>query len=419
MIDEPIPTPSGWTNLGNLKVGDRVFGPDGSPCMVIARTSVFKNADCYRIIFNNGSNCICSGDHQWPIERHTRKRIPMAYNNPGPKRLYRETVIMTTREIAAHDHRQDKRLAIRLAQALALPKADLSIDPYVLGCWLGDGNSACATISCGDKDKVHFVEQFQSAGFPVQERRDKTAWRLIVGARYRSRFCVRGHDRTKVGTYRNQCNECRRQRQAHSNGGPVPDPVIADSFSWRLRRLGVLADPAGKRRGCEKHVPAEYLRASTEQRLAILQGLMDTDGHCSTRGSATFVNKSDRLARDVYDLAVTLGMRPNIRQHHTSLPDGRLYQFWHVSFQAYSEKPPFRLERKIARCIKRMRPKRVFIVSTEKVSSVPVSFIQVDREDGMYLTGRSMFPTRSLSIINAAASAVMNEVTQGKNQQAD
>ena len=147
-LSEPIPTPSGWKPHGDLAPGDHVFGADGTPCRVVAISEVFSDGPAYEIEFDDGLKVKAGADHLWPVERRTRKRVPMAYNKPGvPKRLYRERVILTTREIAEHGADIDARLAIPVSAPLQLTTVPLPVDPYVLGAWLGDGTSASGDLS--------------------------------------------------------------------------------------------------------------------------------------------------------------------------------------------------------------------------------------------------------------------------------
>lgn len=345
MLDEPVPTPHGWRAFGDLTPGCELFGPDGKTCRVVARTEVFEDPDCYEVEFDDGSAVRVSSDHLWTVERRTRKRVPMAHNKPGPQRQYRETVTLATRDIAAHDHRQDNRLAVRVNDPLDLPAVDLPIDPYVLGVWLGDGTSASAMIANPDAEVFGFIE---AAGYGLRaDRSPKPTVRLhtVIGLRN------------------------------------------------RLNGLGLIGN---------KHIPQRYLRASIGQRLALLQGLMDSDGHCNTRGTATFVNINDVLVDGFCELAHTLGLKPH-RRRVAGEYKGEPYPYWQVSFQAYRALPPFRLARKLARCKEGARPNpRRYIVACRKVPTVPMRCIQVDREDGLYLTGRAMVTTHNSTIITFA-----------------
>jgi hypothetical protein len=351
-VDEPIPTPFGWAKHGDLKPGDELFGPDGKVCHVIARTEVWERPAEHRLVFDDGTEMVAGDNHLWTVERRTRKRIPMAYNTAGPKRLYRENVTLSTAEIAAHDHRTDNRLAVRVNDPLDLPAADLPIDPYVLGVWLGDGTATQATVTVGLED-ANEMERLLFRLIKVKRREHSNAVTLALGNGVR-----------------------------HQKG--------SSDFRNALREFDIL--------GC-KAIPPVYLRTSIEQRLALLQGLMDTDGTCDTRGTATFNNTNEEIVEAFCEHANSLGLKP-FRRTKLGRVKGREYRSWEVSFQAYKALPPFRLARKLARCMDGARPKpRRYIVSCEPVEPTPGSCIQVDRPDGLYLAGKSMVTTHNSSII--------------------
>jgi len=398
-VDEPVPTPSGWTNHGDLKPGDMVFGPDGMPCQVIAKTQVWERPPECRITFDDGMSIIAGDEHLWEVERRTRKRIPMAYKASGPQRLYRERAIVSTLDIEAHDHRTDNRLSVRVNDALELPDVKLLIDPYVLGCWLGDGNRDSAAITMLEEDAVPLVSSLLSNGHSIKVLPTHSRARLFrIDTRDRGVVCARGHERTPENVYRNGCKKCRAQRQRNVKFGDDRDPLI-NGLAQRLRLLRLLADATGVKRGYHKHIPAQYLRASASQRLALLQGLMDTDGSCSTRGTAAFANTNRELVDGFLELAHSLGLKPLLRTH-VSKYRGEPYTSFEVAFQAYKAMPPFRIERKLVRCKEGARPHpRRYIVSCERVDPTPGSCIQVDRPDGLYLAGRAMVTTHNSSII--------------------
>lgn len=338
-LDEPTPTPDGWKAHGDLEVGDKVFAPDGSITSVVALSPIYTDGECYEIEFDDGEIIECGAEHLWQVERHTRKRIAGTFKIDGiGKRKYRETVVIPTKDIFTHKHKQDRRLAIAVNAALQLPAKDFPIHPYVLGAWLGDGTSATGDITCGDPELFSICEIF---GYEV------------------------GHNKSLT---RNAA--CRRIIGLHQE----------------LKRLNLTKN---------KHIPQDYLRGSIEQRLHLLQGLMDTDGTCNTRGTAVFVNTNERLAEGVYELATSLGLKPSRFSYQNDHGD-----VWQISFQAYSEMCPFLLPRKAARCKvgSRKNPRRM-IVACRRIEPVPMRCIQVDREDGMYLTGRAMIPTHNSTII--------------------
>lgn len=334
-LEAMIATPSGWARFGDLGVGDWVFGPDGKPTRIIAQTPIFEKPDCYEVVFDDGARCRVSSNHLWTVERKTRRRVPGTKNG----RIYRESATLSTLELVAHDHRQDNRLAIPVNDPLRMPTALYPIEPYTLGCWLGDGTASTGQITFGDHEIAKHIEaEGYSVGAPIGKR---AIVRTIYGL---------------VGL---------------------------------LRGLGLRNN---------KHIPVMYQRGSVAQRLELLRGLMDTDGHCNTRGTATFTNTNRRLVDGIYELATGLGLKPSLYEyanHHGPV--------WQVAFQAYAALNPFKLERKAARAKQGKRPNlRRYIVAVEPIASEPMRCIQVDRPDGLYLTGRQMVTTHNSTIITFA-----------------
>jgi hypothetical protein len=148
-----------------------------------------------------------------------------------------------------------------------------------------------------------------------------------------------------------------------------------------LREMGVINN---------KHVPKQYLLASPEDRLALLQGLMDTDGSCDTRGTAYFVQKGESLVDSVVFLARSLGMRASKSRAASGA--------WYGQFQTSEGACPFRLKRKADRCKQRERRMRTY--RPEPIETVPVNCIQV--EGGLYLAGESLLPTFNSTILTYA-----------------
>ena len=173
-------------------------------------------------------------------------------------------------------------------------------------------------------------------------------------------------------------------------------------YSGPLRTLTRELHSAGLLRGARKHIPGPYLRASTEQRRALLQGLLDTDGHIERSGVVDLcladlpcsARRGSWCARWVTSRARSVSA--TIR-----LPDGRMATAWRFGWTPLD--PVFRLPRKAGRC-EAARSRRTSgpitrraIVSIRPVPSVPVRCITVDSPDHLYLAGESMIPTHNTS----------------------
>jgi deoxycytidine triphosphate deaminase len=143
-------------------------------------------------------------------------------------------------------------------------------------------------------------------------------------------------------------------------------------------------------------VPSRYLRAAEHQRLALLQGLMDSDGYVDEFGRCEFVSIRECLSDAVVELAASLGLRPVKRKKTVTfrgIEHGVAYQ---VKFSPRI--PVFRLARKLARLKTGTSHRHRAVVDVRAVASYPVRCIQVGAPDGMFLAGRTFIPTHNSSL---------------------
>ena len=399
-LDTPLPTPAGWTTMGELRVGDTLFDEKGEPCKVLAKTEVMRGHRCYAVTFSDGERIIADAGHRWYVECDC---MPLMYDG---RRGVRAGVIDTERLKEMHDAVKEKtgkrnNFAIPVAGPLRTKRANLLIAPYTLGVWLGDGHSYSNQF-CGHVDDLAIVDGVRKDGYNVEIRTKESAPHLYTATiepHKETGVCKRGHVLSRVGlTKSGHCAECSRQyakAYAHKKRGTEyrVDPVIEpESFMGKLKRLGV----SGKD---NKHIPREYLRASESQRWALLRGLMDTYGACGTRGRCEITLKSRALALDVAELLRSLGIKPSVREKIATWA-GKRIPVTRVDFVAYSDQHVFGLARKQ----ERLRPRkygrtgevtRRRIVSIERVLSEPVQCIAVDSPSHLFLAGRSMIPTHN------------------------
>ncbi len=156
-LGTPIPTPSGWTSMGDLAVGDQVIGAGGMPCRVRFATPVMHDRPCFEVAFDDGSVIVADADHQW-----------FAYDFPAWKSHRSKPQVVTTRQMlhegvyAPGDGRPN--WCVPLAKPLVLPDADLPVDPYVLGCRLGGGKTTGSERTLGEDDAHHLHKELVAAG---------------------------------------------------------------------------------------------------------------------------------------------------------------------------------------------------------------------------------------------------------------
>ena len=292
----PIPTPQGWTDLGDIAIGQQVFDNRGRPLIV---TGVQRHGEqpVYRTELDDGSFLLAGAGNPWQTLTHfARSKIHKGTRQLGNVEL--SLLPFTTEDLRRSpvywfSYSSESMHSIPLAWPLQLPERDLSIAPYLLGLWLGDGDSKSASITCHRDDEPHYRERARAAG---------ENWRVAAqqGKKGNILRCV-------------------------LSGEPPPWPSGEPRarFLTRLGELGVKG---------EKAVPPEYLRASLEQRLALLQGLMDSDGTIGEQGRAEYTSKSERLARGVLELALSLGQKATLRRGDAKLYGRRISDKWRVFF---------------------------------------------------------------------------------------
>lgn len=402
-IDTPVPTPDGWKKMCDIVPGDTVFGSNGKPITVLAVSPIFENRPCFSVTFSDGSEIIADAEHEWYVESDTSITRGVQWHGAGPK-----SGILTTQKVAETLkygktlHRN--RYAIPVCGSLDLPDRDLLIDPYLLGVWLGDGSSNGARITASLDDCDFIVSEIEKAGKSCKVERNGSA--VITIEPKLANICPRGHNKDITGWNGRGCAECGRalsrnhQNAKRGNGkADALDPIVM-TFNRCLSALKLVNN---------KHIPDVYLRASRSQRLAVVQGLMDTDGYVCNKGRCEFVTTSVAIRDGMADLLSGLGIKYTVKcKQPTTTYKGKkvlgalAYRF---SFLVYDNCPVFRMPRKLERLTKLDATKRhteTFrrrIVSVEPVESVPVKCIMVDCDDHLYLAGRGMVPTHNSEIL--------------------
>lgn len=403
-LDTPLPTPTGWTTMADVAVGDLLIGADGKPTRVVAATEVMVGRPCYEVEFSDGTVVVADAEHQWLTETRASRRKARAAGE-----------IRTTRDIAAtlRCPTADRRLnhSVVNTAPIEAPDAELLVPPYTLGAWLGDGTSRSAQITTMDPEILMRIEGEGIVTVPSPGAKLRYGLQLPGGDPVGTRECVVcGVSFTPHTSNVRTCG-----RSCGGRARFVSEPVAAPTCSHcggpscglrlcqacrnavgtlqgRLRTIGVFGN---------KHIPAEYLRASEAQRRALLAGLLDTDGTVTNGGSVQFSVTNQRLATDVAELVVSLGYRCQVA---TKVVKGRT----EASSTAYilnfsAADSVFGLHRKDLlhkerRASSSVRSNSRFIVDVRPAASVPVRCVEVDNDDHLYLASRSMIPTHNSTL---------------------
>ena len=337
-VTTPILTADGWRKMGDLRPGDKVHAVDGTLTDVIWVSDEW-NLPCYRVTFANGESIVADEQHQWTVyNRHGYVKGTGRGGRNGAWQTMSTPDLMSTYKEPGGGH----RYSVRVDRVIERSDIDLAMDPYLLGAWLGDGSSHGARITTRDPS---VLDAFRRAGYGV------------------------------------------------SDYGNDLEYGITGGFQVLLRQEDVLRN---------KHVPESYLLGSADQRMALLQGLMDTDGAVN-RGPNTprveFCNTNKQLADAVLFLARSLGWKATIKESRATL-DGRDCGLrWRVCWTAWRDRPPFRLQRKIDALAphpgRDTRSVTNQIVSVEPVPSEPTRCIGVEHPDHQFLAGEGLVPTHN------------------------
>lgn len=158
-----IPTPKGFTTMGDIQVGDKLFDMHGEICQVTEKSEV-KQIGCYRVTFNDGSSVVCDEEHLW---RTVEGEVIGVHDLMG-KRTAKQRINVPR---------------IPVTEPMLFSKKELPIHPYVLGLWIADGKNSSGEIS---KPDAFVWEKIQSLGYEVNMdvcSNDKCPTRTVKGIR--------------------------------------------------------------------------------------------------------------------------------------------------------------------------------------------------------------------------------------------
>lgn len=252
----PTPTEKGYTLMGDLKVGDYVFDRLGRPTKV---TAIYEQGeqDVYRVSFSDGRYARCLKDHLWTVK----------VNGGFYKVLMTKDMIddcYTVKRSSDGTIHTCHKYKIPTCKAVIYGKQDVPIDPWVLGCLIGNGccRERVLTISSGNTEIPMRIAQM--CGFDVKRNSEHN---------YSYTFYRNGH------------------------------PILTKDF---FKDLPEFINTYSK----DKKIPDIYLINDVDTRIHILQGLLDTDGAISYnegRFNVSYSSTSYRLLKQIQWILWSLG----------------------------------------------------------------------------------------------------------------
>lgn len=346
--NELIPTPEGFKKLKDLSVGDIIYSSSGQETEITFKTPLHSRP-FYKIVFDDGTSVECSDSHLWTVKdtkqsynrKHdvfrtleTKDMFLQMKNNPFVHiRNYKGKRIPSLRS----------QFAIPQCSPVNYPERNLPIDPYLLGFWLGDGDSFCSYI-CGNKEKItNIINKYT----PEYINKDK----------------------------RTECYKIR----------------ISELTTKTLRITGLLNN---------KHIPEIYKIASYKQRLALVQGIMDSDGSCGKRGQCEITLKNDNVFNGLVEILRSFGIKVHttkklrkIKSENYNFEDVYNYCVFRTTIPVFTLKSKLeRLPESLPREDTKYRYIREIIDLQKEVKGY---CIQVDDPSHLYLCTRDYFVTHN------------------------
>ena len=340
---EPVLTPNGWRKNGELKIGDFVIGRNGEATRILG---VYPQGEqqIVRVTFSDGSWVRCSWDHLWSVQTPDDTcRRPNRWRTLTTRQLV---------DIGLIDSAGNRRWKIPVVSPVIYDPVTLPMDPYLFGVLLGDGSMAAGSLKLTTDEEI--VDAI-----------------ALVGTKGK-----------------------------HKSDGVVEFTERKGEIRGKLKELG-----AWGKHSWEKQVPPVFLRGTPSERLALLQGLFDTDGYAIGNGGVEFCSTSENLVDCVVELTQSLGGVAHGRRVTASTytykgerRKGRRAE--RVTLKFPPSIIPFRLSRKrdAYQSVTKYPPARL-IAHVEEDGVEEATCIKVEAEDNLYVT-RSFVVTHNTTILS-------------------
>jgi len=410
-LDAKILTPSGWTTMGELKVGDYVFGRNGKPTRVLG---VYPKGEklVYKITTTENTSTECCEDHLWMTKTFEDKKRKRSGSVKTTKEII-DTLYNSKGKINHYIPRND---------AIEFPKKDLPLPPYLLGAILGDGSiSGSITIANTDFELIerikNEIEQFDCHLQPPTENGNSVQHTISTNklkCNKPAKRIVLENVTTKekieyysIGDVVNDLNLSKHEITQRCKNNRIVDnyeyKFLPPLNRWQnpvkdcLYKLGLEG-----RKSFDKFIPELYKYSSIEDRIDLLRGLMDTDGTIKDvkGGNCSYTTISEQLAKDIVELVQSLGGRATYRIRDRTKEDRKkifidgngneqLIVTKHISYDLNISLPshinPFYISRKAVR----FNPSYMHYIgikSVEPVGKKEVQCILVEDPEHLYIT---------------------------------
>ena len=374
-------TNSGYVNMGDIKVGDSVFGDDGKLHEVLG---VFPQGykDVYEITLSDGTTCRCSDEHLWTVSANHGKTWETITLND----IINHGLCLSPKDGTGKDgHRWIFKLPITKPVEFNNNEG-LKIDPWLFGLLIGDGGVTDYTIQLTnyEEDIINRVKNILikngfELNYMTKYHTDKKSFR-ITDTRY---------DKNTTNLSRNK-------------------GIFGNRFLQYIYDYGLLG-----KKSSEKHIPKEYLFSSVENRLKLLQGIFDADGTVGKNSSLTLSTSSKQLANDIVFLIQSLGGTVSCNEHEAYYTyNGKKLRGLN-NFELYISMPADMLPFTSEKHTSRYHRKRINVYRTIRdikyIGKELCQCIYIDNPSHLYLTD-NMIVTHNTTISTIMAKA-LNGIT--------
>lgn len=345
LLTSDILTPDGWVKMGNISINDLVIGKNGKPITVTGVYPLGK-VQCYRVTFSDGSYADVSDEHLWNVQT-------INYRSKYPEKW--DTVKTKDIKDKLYNSRGDFQFSIPMVEPVQFNKKELKINPYLMGILLGDGgiSSRNVVISSADKFIIDEIKPLLPEGIGIKKK---------PSSQY-DYACFSTRKRDILGRF-----------------------FSDNPLNNALREYGLLG-----KKSEDKFIPDVYKYNAVEDRIALLQGLMDSDGYVNQKGTTIqFTSVSERLINDITEIVQSLGGTVRLTQKKPSFSynqekkQGQLA--YTLSIRLKGDIQPFRLPRKKDKVKNKTKylPIR-FIESIEDIGFHEAQCIKVNAKDSLYV----------------------------------
>ena len=459
-----IPTPTGMTTMGDLKVGDYVLDENGKPTKVTAKYSS-KVPEAYKITFSDGNEVVADADHNWYTSTRSARRAVSRTENR--KTEFKRKLICNEEELNLL-----QELVENYNQPVITLKEIITVVPVLKNVVLNTVarlQPVGATKAEGSNQKTKLYEAegllntiWVKANTFVSDQRHKQeleqvrttkeildtlvapsghtnhAVRLLsqpvqypekdlpitpyllgawIGDGYSKSGQICGIDEEVFSNIQSEGHEFTSVKQENLRPDrTVPLTIVTvRGLMSALRKIGLLKiKTVGVPAVSQKTIPDDYLYASEKQRRALLAGLLDTDGTVAKKGTVEFTTTIEELALKMRQLVQSLGYKatlyskiPTYTYKGEKKKGNRAYT---VSFNAKDEvfgiSRKQEMHRKASKEQQGHRNEWRYITKIEPVESVPMACITVDSLKSLYLITDAFIPTHNTSMLNALSGCI-------------